>query len=272
VIPVALPTPVVGSSSAQLGQAGAVSLPDAGVTATWQPGAVPVNGTVTLAPTPSRLAVTGSAIALGIDAAFPLPWPIDVQYASAAPDAVPGFIPTTGAWQPVSELASPALPEGQSSGAYRDAGGALHILTRSPGRFALFAPGKWGDPRFISSHAPQLALVTDVTVTHRPDGAAVVRGRFTLDTQAHLYVSVLAPGGQALVTQQGSRVGWWLKGLPTKTIQTLQLRPGEFPVRLVVPARQVSAAGRYALRLAALDPYGRTVRLVVRVPQLGATG
>jgi hypothetical protein len=111
--------------------------------------------------------------------------------------------------------------------------------------------------------------VNDVTVARHPDGSALIRARVTLDTQAHLYVSVLTPRGQALLPQQGNRVGWWLKGLPTKTIQTLQLRPGAFPIRLLVPAAQLRASGSYALRLAALDPYGRRVHFVVPIPQLG---
>jgi len=82
-------------------------------------------------------------------------------------------------------------------------------------------------------------------------------------------VSVETPRGEALVPQQGNRVGWWLHGLPTKTIQTLQLRPGAFPIRLLVPAGQLKAAGGYSLRLAALDPYGRLVHFVIPIPQLG---
>jgi hypothetical protein len=267
---VPLPMASIGSAIAQPGQAGAVSAPDSSATASWQPGAVSVGATVSLAVGPSKLALAGSSLSLGIGAAAPLPWPVDVQYAAAPPDAVPGFLPGSGIWQPVAPLDTPTLPGGQEFGAYRDAAGALHVLTRSPGRIALFAPGTWGDPRFVSSRRPSLTLVNDVTVERHADGSAVIRARITLDTQAHLYVSMLTPRGQALLPQQGSRVGWWLTGLPTKTIQTLQLRPGAFPIRLVVPAGQLQAAGAYALRLAALDPYGRLVRFVVPIRQLGS--
>ena len=270
VLAVPVPAATIGSAVAQPGQAGAVSVIDSSATASWQPGAVTAGATIRLASGPSRLALRGSSLSLGISAPAPLPWPIDVQYASATPDAVPGFLPGSGIWQPVAPLATPTLPDGQEFGAYRDAAGALHVLTRNPGRIALFAPGKWGDPRFVSSRKPSLTLVTDVTVDRHPDGSALIRARVTLDTQAHLYVSVLTPHGQALLPQVGNRVGWWLKGLPTKTIQTLQLRPGAFPIRLLVPAGQLRAAGRYALWLAALDPYRRLVHFVVPIPQLGS--
>ena len=272
VTPVPLPPAVVGSLVAQPGQAGALTAVGGAATATWQPGTVAASSTITLASSTSRLAVPGSPLSLGIAGPAPLPFPIDIQYATAAPDAVPGFIAVSGAWQPIAQLVGPSLPDGQNTGMYRDAAGALHVLTRLPGRIALFAPGKWGDPRFVSSRRPSLTVVNDVTVARHDDGSALIRARITLDTQAHLYVGVLTPTGQALVPQQGNRVGWWLQGQPTKTIQTLQLRPGAFPIRLLVPATQLKAAGRYALRLAAVDPYGRHVQLVLGIPQLGASG
>ena len=266
-----VPAPVVGTGPADPGLAGAVSVQDGSAAASWQPGTVTVSSLISLGATPSRLALAGSSLSLGITSPAPLPWPVDVRYTAAPAGAVPGFLPGSGVWQPVSQLPAPTLPDGQNFGAYRDAAGALHILTRSPGRIALFAPGRWGDPRFASSHPPNLALVNDFTVTRRSDGAALIRGRVTLDTQSHLYVSLLTPRGKALIPQQGSRVGWWLAGQPTETIQTLQLRPGAFPIRLVVPAGQIGAKGRYALRLAAIDPYGRHVQFLVTVPQLGAS-
>ncbi len=107
---VPLPPATIGSGPAEPGQAGAVSALDGSATATWQPGSVTVSSTITLGPTPSRLAVPGSALSLGITAPAPLPWPIDVQYTAAASDAVPGFLPGSGTWQPVSELSAPSLP------------------------------------------------------------------------------------------------------------------------------------------------------------------
>jgi GH25 family lysozyme M1 (1,4-beta-N-acetylmuramidase) len=264
IAPAPIPAPAVGSALAQPGQAGAVASPDQTATVTWQPGAVPANAAVTLGPSASRLALPSTALSLGVGAAAPLPWALDLQFAVTAPDAVPGFLPGSGVWQPLAELASPALPSGQQFGAYRDAAGALHVLTRVPGRVALFAAGHWGDPRFDSASRPSLTLITAPTVQPRPNGTVLLLGRFTLDSQAHVYASVVDPGGaRAVLLQQGSRLGWWLQGLPTKTFQTLQLRPGAFPIRARIPAQQLRAAGGYTLRIVAIDPYGRRAQLLV---------
>ena len=234
--------------------------------ATWQPGALPDQAAVGLVDTTSHLSLAGTAIRLSFGAAAPLPWPIDVQYAAAPADAVPGILPLEGVWQPLAELPSPTLPAAQQAGAYRDTAGALHVLTRTAGRIALFAPGKWGDPRYATALKPRVALVTSPTVKTVADRSAIVYGRITLDTQAHLYVSLIAASGAKLVLpQKGARIGWWLQGKPAKTLQALQLRPGALPIRLRVPAAQLRAKGPYTLRIVAVDPYGRKSTLTVKV-------
>jgi hypothetical protein len=264
VAPAPVPAPAVGSAVAVAGQAGAVTTPEGTATATWQPGAVPPQATVSLTGSSSRLAVKGSGLTLDVAASAPLAWPIDVAYAAPAGDVVPGFLPGRGVWQPVAELPGATLPAGQELGAYRDAAGSVHVLTRRPGRIGLFATGKWGDPRFASVRPARVTVVNGPEVARRPDGTAVVYGRLTLDSQAHLYASVLTPNGTALLAQNGSRLGTWLKGRPAKSLQALQLRPGALPFRLQLPARRLDARGRYAVRIAAVDPYGRRTELVVR--------
>jgi GH25 family lysozyme M1 (1,4-beta-N-acetylmuramidase) len=260
-----VPVAVVGSLVAQPGQAGAVTTSTATATATWQPGAVPGGQTVTLADSASRLAVSGTAVSLATGSASPLPWPIAVQYAPRGDDVVAGFLPVSGTWRPLAELSVPALPSDQNSGAYRDPAGGIHVLTRVPGRVALFAARKWGDPRFVSATRPRLTLLTDVTASAKRDAHVVVLGRFAIDTQAHLYASVTTPGGaRVVVVPTGSRLGWWVKGLPTKTIQALQLQPGALPVRLRIPARALRGTGPYTLRIIAIDPYGRRSSLTAR--------
>jgi len=263
VVPAPTPVPTPTTAVAQTGQAGAVISTDQSATVTWQPGVLPAQATVSLTPSSSRLALPATAVTLAIGATSPLPWPLDVQYAAAAPDAVAGFLPQTGVWQAVPQLTGPTLPAGQQVGTYRDVSGLLHVLTRVPGRVALFNPGKWGDPRYDSATRPLLNLLTQLTTARQADGTVLLYGRFTLDSQAHLYVSVVTPGGgQALMLQQGSRLGWWLNGRPTKTFQTLQLRPGAIPIRARIPTQQLLSSGRYALRLVAIDPYGRRTQLV----------
>lgn len=262
-----VPAPAIGSALAQPGQAGAVTTADQSVTVTWQPGALPVQAPVTLVSSASRLAVRGTAVTLGLGASVPLPWPVDVAYPAAAPELVPGFLPVTGGvWQPVAQLPSPLLPPEQEVGAYRDPAGGLHVLTRRPGRVALFAGGKWGDPRFVAAAPPRLTLLGTIAAAGRPDGTVIVYGRVTLDSQAHLYASIEAPGGRRLMLlSRGSRIGWWVEGGPAKTLQALQLRPGAIPIRIRLRAGLLRGKGPYTLRLTGLDPYGRRGRLAVRV-------
>lgn len=267
VAPAPLPPPAVGRAPAQPGQAGAVQTADGAAIVTWQPGAVPAQATVALAAAKSRLALPATALSLSVAAAAPLRWPLDLSFASAPADAVPGILPGRGTWQPLAQLPGPSLPPGQDAGSYRDGDGALHVLTRVPGRVALFAPGKWGDPRLVSGRRPILAAAAALRAIRRADGGAVVVGRITLDSQAHLYAAIAAPGEERLLLpQRGSRIGWWLDGRPAKTLQALQLRPGALPLRLRVPARRLRPGRRYAVVVTAVDPYGRRARLVLPLP------
>ncbi len=259
------PTPAVGTAFAQAGMAGAVTTSGNVALAIWQPGALPELAVVRLTDIASRLALSGTAIRLAIGAATPLPWPIDVQFASAPVDSVPGILAAKGVWQPLAELPSATLPAAQEAGTYRDSAGALHVITRTSARIALFAVGKWGDPRFTTASKPRLAQANPLTARRAADGSVILLGRITLDTQAHLYATLTAANGRKLLlTQQGSRIGWWLNGKATKTLQTLQLRPGALPIRLRIP-RQLNAASPFTLRIIAIDPYGRRSSLTVAI-------
>ncbi len=267
VVPAPVPTPVVGSTAAALGQAGAVTTPDAVAVASWQPGAVPAGTTVSLAASPSRLAVRGFAVALGVGAPAPLPWPVDVAFAAAPEDAVPGLLPGRGVWRAVSELTGTTLPEGQETGAYRDSAGTLHVLTRRPGRIALFKAGAWGDPRFATTARPRMTLVSPVLSGMPTKTVLLVRTRFTLEGQARLAVTVVSPSGRRVtLLRRGSRIGDYLKGGPTNTLKTLQLRPGALPLRIRVVAKSLRPGVRYRVRIAAVDPYLRHSTLTAELP------
>jgi GH25 family lysozyme M1 (1,4-beta-N-acetylmuramidase) len=266
-----LPVPAVGSAVAQAGQAGAVTTDDRAATVTWQPGAVTTLSTVSLAPSPSRLSLKGFAFTLGLTATLPLRWPVDLQYAAAPPTAVPGFIPTAGGvWQAVPTLPSATLPAAQELGTYRDTTGALHVLLRKPGRIALFAPDKWGDPRYVSIARPRLTLVNHVLAGRPVKGAIILRTRFTLDAQARLVVTVVnARGRRVALLAKGSRIGAYLQGGATNTLKTLQLRPGALPLRVRVQTKNLKPGKGYKLRIEATDPYLRHVALTTPLPKLG---
>ena len=252
-----VPAPAVENTIAQAGQAGAVTTVTGVATATWQPGALPNQAAVGLVDATSHLSLKGTSVRLSFGAVAPLPWPIDVQYPAAPADAVPGILPLQGVWQPLAELPTPILPPAQQAGTYRDAAGTLHLLTRTAGRIALFAAGKWGDPRYATALKPRVALVNNVTKTKNADGSIVVYGRITLDTQAHLYVTLAAANGRKLLlTQKGSRVGWWLQGKPAKTLAGAAAAAGCAPVPAPRPRR---AAPRQGPAHAA-DRRGRSLR------------
>ena len=267
VVAAPVPEPAVRTSVAQRGLAGAVTTASGVAVASWQPGALPDQAAVGLVDATSKLSLPGTTVRLSFGAPAPLPWPIDVRYVAAPDDAVPGILPLKGVWQPLAALPSPVLPADQQAGTYRDDTGAVHVLTRTAGRIALFAAGKWGDPRYATALRPRVTLITSVTAHTAPDRSATVLTRITLDTQAHLYVSLVAANGTRLkLPQKTARIGWWLQGTkPAKTLQALQLVPGSLPIRLRVPAAQLRARGPYTLRITAVDPYGRRSTVAVKV-------
>ena len=165
-----VPAPAVETTIALPGQAGAVTTASSVAIATWQPGALPSQAAVGLVDTTSHLSLRGTSVRLSFGATAPLPWPIDVQYPNAPADTVPGILPLKGVWQPLAELPTPALPAAQMAGTYRDPAGTLHLLTRTAGRIALFAAGKWGDPRYATALKPRVALVNHVGVEKTADG------------------------------------------------------------------------------------------------------
>src|SRR5581483_4901405 len=128
--PAPISQPAIATAVAQPGQAGAVIAQGGAAMVSWQPGAVPPGAAVALSPVAGRLPLKGTAVRLSTGAGGQLRWPLDVRWTSAQTDAVPGLLPGKGVWQPVAELPSPSLPAGQDAGAYRDASGFLHVLTR----------------------------------------------------------------------------------------------------------------------------------------------
>jgi hypothetical protein len=158
---------------------------------------------------------------------------------------------------PIAPLTSPSLQGDLMQGTY-DAAGTLHVLTRQPGRIALFRPGRWGDPRRISPQAPVVRSTTPLRVSRQRDGTILLVARLSTSSQSHLYASVLPTNGrQPAILKAGSRFALPLGGGSTRTLQVLVLNSGGFPVRLRFSGRSVAKRALIRMRVTAIDPWGR---------------
>ena len=100
---------------------------------TWQPGAVPVASTVSLAAADTKLALAGTGVSLDVEPPVTsLPWPVDIAYASAPTGQVVGFSTDGRIWIPVAALTGTTLPAGLTQGTYLS-GSTLHVLTKQAG-------------------------------------------------------------------------------------------------------------------------------------------
>ncbi|HYA09292.1 MAG TPA: GH25 family lysozyme, partial [Gaiellaceae bacterium] len=188
-----VPPAVTGSATAQQGAAGAVVTDDGRATVTWQPGAVPVASTVSLAAADAPPALAGTGLALDVEPPVTaLQWPVDVAYASAPADQVVGFSTDGRVWLPVPTLTGTTLPAGLTQGSYVS-GSVLHVLTEQSGHIALFAPGKWGDPTFVSANAPVLRRLVRVQVTRQPGRTLLLETQLSVSSQADLYANAYGP-------------------------------------------------------------------------------
>jgi hypothetical protein len=209
-----------------------VSAPDGSATVTWQPGAVPVGSTVSLAP-------AGRGLQLGVSPAVSqLPWPVDLVYAAATTNVV-GYSTDGTVWQVVPPLSSAALPVAELAGTYVDTAGLTHVLLRTPARVGLFRPGVWGDPSLVAAGPPTPQLLGPLGVRRLRDGSVLVTGRVRVPSQAHLWISVKGPTKQSLVR-----------------------KPGAVPVRVRIAGRGLAHRAKATLRVAARDPWGRKAVLV----------
>jgi hypothetical protein len=88
--------------------------------------------------------------------------------------------------------------------------------------------------------------------------AAIVSTNFTIDEQAHLYISVIdkATGKELLITQTKSKLGSKLKGVQAKNLNYLALVPRTIPIKLAVPANLLIPGSKYAIRIIAKDKQG----------------
>ncbi len=261
--PAPLPPLSLGSQTVVQGVAGNLGTTDGRAVATWQPGAVPVGLTVNLDGTDSAVGIAGSGIALSVPSlpSTGFKWPVEVDYATAAPAAtILGYSTDGKVFTTVPPLSAPALPTGQTVGAYLAPDGTWHILTRVPLDLSLFTAGAWGDPTYTSATGPALTVQTPLhVVAHASDRTVLVLTRIAAASQARLTATITSPTGAAVqILPKGSILGSPLPVGPAFTsVQTERDRPGAIRVRLRLNGRRL-AAGTYTLRVVGVDPWGRT--------------
>jgi hypothetical protein len=164
---------------------------------------------------------------------------------------VVGFSADTKTWQAVPAVNGPVLAGNLLAGTYVS-GGLVHVVTRRVGELALFAPGRWGDPRLVSRRPPVLRGVAAVRVSRQRDGTVLVMTR--LSTSSQVQLTARATRGSLL--RRGSQLA------------RAVLRSGGFPVRFRLGGRSLVRGSIAGVRIAAVDPWGRrgAFTLSFRVP------
>jgi hypothetical protein len=126
-----------------------------------------------------------------------------------------------------------------------------------------YKPGfGWGDPNHEHSGPPGLVKkggefappLTPLVVGK----TATVSTNFTIDEQAHLFISVIdkKTGKELLITQTKSKLTSKLKGVQAKNINYLALVPRTIPIKLAIPANLLTPGSTYAIRIIARDKQG----------------
>jgi lysozyme len=268
VVAAPLPPVSIGTQTVRRGIAGNLQTEDGRASVTWQPGAVPVGKTVSLAAFTGALSVAGTEVSLSVPglASKGFQWPLDLMYAQPQPSrAVLGYSTDGRVFHPVPALQPAVLPPGTAVGWYADAGNHTHVLTRTPFQLALFRQGAWGDPTYTSPNGPALrAQVPLEVLPHASDHTILLATRLALQTQAHLSASVAGRGGRPVaILGKGSRLGVRLRPGAYTIAKTYRSRPGTVLVRLRLNARGWRP-GAYRLRVVASDPWGRRSALSLR--------
>ncbi len=126
-----------------------------------------------------------------------------------------------------------------------------------------YRPGfGWGDPNHNHSGPPGLKrkggeLAPPLQPQVQGDYATISTS-FTLDEQAHLWVSIVTAKSlkapRLLISQKHSKIGRGLKGAPAKSINYLVLVPRTIPLKLGIPKKLLEPGKTYYIRIIARDP------------------
>jgi lysozyme len=268
VVAAPLPPVSIGTQTVRRGIAGNLQTDDGRATVTWQPGAVPVGRTVSLAAFDGALAVPGSEVALSVPglSSKGFRWPLDLMYAQPqATRTVLGYSTDGRVFHSVPPLQPSQLPPGTAVGWYVDTNKLTHVLTRTPFQVSLFTQGAWGDPTYTSAKGP--ALTTEApfqAIQHPADHTLLLLTRIAVHSQARMSAWVTGPHGLKIpVLGKGSRFGAPLPVGNLRLVQTYRRKPGLMQVRLRLNSLTLRP-GSYNLRVTAVDPWGRHGRRTLR--------
>jgi GH25 family lysozyme M1 (1,4-beta-N-acetylmuramidase) len=268
VVAAPLPPVSVGTQTVRRGIAGNLQTADGSAGVTWQPGSVPVAKTVSLTTFAGALSLPGTAVSLSVPglSSHGFKWPLDLSYTSPqASRTVLGYSTNGKVYQAVPALQPAQLPAGTAVGWYVDSSNLTHVLTRTPFQIALFKQGAWGDPRYTSPSGPALTKQTRFQALPHPAYHNVVLAtRLSERAQARVTASVTGPHGVSVpILGRGSRFGAALRGGSFRVVQSYRRKPGSLQVHLRLNTRGLQP-GSYALRVLAVDPWGRHSRLTLR--------
>jgi hypothetical protein len=95
--------------------------------------------------------------------------------------------------------------------------------------------------------------------------ASIVTTSFTIDEQAHLFISVIdkSTGEHLLITQTKSTIGSKLGGVQAKNINYLVLVPRTIPLKLAIPSNLLVPGHQYAIQIIARDPQKNKKKLLI---------
>jgi GH25 family lysozyme M1 (1,4-beta-N-acetylmuramidase) len=268
VVAAPLPPVSIGTQTVRRGIAGNLRTDDGRATVTWQPGAVPVGKTVSLAAFGGPLAVPGSEVSLSVPelSSKGFRWPLDLVYAQQQPArTVLGYSTDGRIYHSVPALQPSQLPPGTAVGWYADPNNLTHVLTRTPFQVSLFKQGAWGDPTYTSARGPALSTQTRFqALPHPADRSLLLVTRLAVHSQARVSASVTGPHQTPVpILGKGSRLGSLLKAGTFQVAQAYRRKPSSMQVRLRLNARTL-LPGAYRLRIVAIDPWGRRGRMTLR--------
>ena len=79
--------------------------------------------------------------------------PLEIVFANAPADVQPATSADGVTWTTIPQISGPPLPAGQRDGWYRDAAGAVHVLTRHLTYFGVLVPAPQVVKVVVTIHA-----------------------------------------------------------------------------------------------------------------------